>query len=74
MKKVKYVTSPIINELDIDCYDVVGKYVTILDIKDGEIITLATLEIEYTDNSVDAITEYLSDNGLGDVCCEIIEL
>jgi hypothetical protein len=74
-KKLFYVVDLELQNVDGEILETTGnKFVRVYDIENNVPTKFCDLEIDITDNSEEAIQEYLDDNGYGDETFEFIEL
>jgi len=74
-KKLFYVVDLELQNVDGEILETTGnKFVRVYDIENNVPTKFCDLEIDITDNSEEAIQEYLDDNGHGDETFEFIEL
>jgi len=74
-KKLFYVVDLELQNVDGEILETTGnKFVRVYDIENNAPTKFCDLEIDITDNSEEAIQEYLDDNGHGDETFELIEL
>lgn len=74
-KKLYYIVDLELQHVDGEIQETTGnKFIRIYDIIDNLPNRFCELEIDITDNSEEAIQEYLDDNGHGDETFEFIQL
>jgi len=74
-KKLYYIVDLELQHVDGEIQETTGnKFIRVYDIIDNVPNRFCDLEIDITDNSEEAIQEYLDDNGHGDETFEFIEL
>jgi hypothetical protein len=75
VKKLFYVVDLELQNVDGEILETTGnKFVRVYDIENNVPTKFCDLEIDITDNSEEAIQEYLDDNGHGDETFEFIKL